>query len=132
VRAEYVKECSNLLHVNEEILYHEINKLKRKESEKKLRQNDISASSAEQKPHPVSPQEMLNAENQKFEEEERNILQVLIKYGSRLCTIRRRNRNPITVEDFIIEDLEQDSWNLFIPVRSNASGIQKSLLSKRY
>jgi len=117
VRAEYVKECSNLLHVNEEILYHEINKLKRKESEKKLRQNDISASSAEQKPHPVSPQEMLNAENQKFEEEERNILQVLIKYGkSALYYSDEENRNPITVEDFIIEDLEQDQLEFIHPL----------------
>ncbi len=117
VRAEYVKECSNLLQVNEEILYHEINRLKRKESEKKLGQSNVSASTAEPKPQPVSPQEMLNAENQRFEQEERNILQVLIKYGkSALYYSDEENRSPITVEDFIIEDLEQDQLEFVHPL----------------
>jgi DNA primase len=109
VRGEYVKECSTLLNVEEQMLYYEINKLKNNELEKNAtrRQNDNS--------HVPHFEEMDSfVENaakvgSKFEEQERNILQVLIKHGEAVFFYSdEEKQHPVTVGDYILEELECD------------------------
>lgn len=107
VRAEYVKECSNLLSVEEQMLYHEINKLIKKQREKNIKSTSLISSDSTTKIS--SSQPPIDVNEQKFDEEERNILQVLIKYGKWVLYYEDiENTLPVTVEDYILKELEQD------------------------
>jgi DNA primase len=108
IRGEYVKECSALLNVDEAMLYHQINTLKNTEQEKNAnrRQNDGP---------PIPHFEDMDdgggsmATPSKFENEERTILQVLVKYGDKLFFYAdAENQHPVTVGDYIMEELERD------------------------
>jgi len=107
VRAEYVKECSNLLSVEEQMLYHEINKLIKKQREKNIKSTSLISGDSTTKIS--SSQPPIDVNEQKFDEEERNILQVLIKYGKWVLYYEDiENTLPVTVEDYILKELEQD------------------------
>jgi len=109
IRGEYIKDCSTLLNVDEQMLYYEINKLKNNEQEKiatrrQTEQNDKTRTE--------------NADNtitritssSKFEEQERNILQVLVKFGENVLYNTEEDKpQPVTVGDYIIYELEQDN-----------------------
>ena len=108
IRGEYVKECSTLLNVDEAMLYHQINTLKNTEQEKNAnrRQNDVP---------PIPHFEDMDdgggqmASPSRFENEERTILQVLVKYGDKLFFYADpENQHPVTVGDYILEELERD------------------------
>ncbi|MDD3078711.1 MAG: DNA primase [Paludibacter sp.] len=106
IRAEYVKECSTLLNVDEAMLYHEINKLKSTEKEKAAARtpNDSSAT--------ITPSVAPNApqSSNKFEAEERNILQLLIRYGQAVMFYNDEAKTqPVTVATYIFEELEHDN-----------------------
>ena len=81
VRTEYLKECSRLLEVREDVLYNEIRKLKLKKNEAQTARDlnplpDQRPVQVEQTIQTVAP-----AENP-FELEEKEILRVLLKCGS--------------------------------------------------
>ena len=109
IRGEYVKECSTLLNVEEQMLYYEINKLKNTENEKiaTRRQNDSGNFPPIEEPedHTV-PKYTVS----KYEEQERSILQVLIKYGDAvLYYADEEKKQPVMVGAYILEELEQDN-----------------------
>jgi DNA primase len=109
VRGEYVKECSTLLNVDEAMLYYEINKLKNNEQEK-------NAARRQNEPTHVPPaHEDANnfvakaTSDSKYEEQERNILQVLIKHGDSVFYYADEEKtHPVTVGEYVLEELEQD------------------------
>lgn len=119
IRSEYVKECSTLLDVNEQMLYHEIAKIKNKQLESKLTPKTETETAANQQPKPEQS-EKPGQTAQKFENEERNIIRVLIKYGSYLQFISTdengENSTPVTVSDYILHELETDNLSLQNPV----------------
>ena len=108
IRGEYVKECSTLLNVEEQMLYYEINKLKNAEKERNItrRSNEI--------PEGPSPDEFYQDEIapviSKFEEQEKNILQVLVKHGEAIFYYADDEKQiPVTIGDFIIDELDKDN-----------------------
>ena len=108
IRSEYVKECSTLLNVEEQMLYYEINKLKNSEQEKNAtrRQNEIP----EQSDSPESDAIARISSSSKFEDQERNILQILVKYGESIFYYSDEEKQlPVTVGDYILEELEKDN-----------------------
>ena len=119
IRSEYVKECSSLLHVEESILYHEINKLKQNEREKNIirertQQDRASAIKEDQTSSPT----LIAASA--FEQEERNLLEALIRYGENVLYYSDaetgKNEIPVHVGDFILEELERDNLEFSHPV----------------
>jgi len=108
IRGEYVKECSTLLNVEEQMLYYEINKLKNTEQEKVAtrRQNESSNFPPIEEPEDrTAPKYTVS----KYEEQERSILQVLIKYGDAvLYYADEEKKQPVMVGAYILEELEQD------------------------
>jgi DNA primase len=108
IRGEYVKECSTLLNVEEQMLYYEINKLKNTENEKiaTRRQNDSGNFPPIEEPEDhTAPKYTVS----KYEEQERSILQVLIKYGDAvLYYADEEKKQPVMVGAYILEELEQD------------------------
>lgn len=120
IRSEYVKDCSSLLRVEESMLYHEINKIKRKERER----NDIREKTAQgqQTPFATEPQtsETFNLDKTPLEAEEKNILEALIRYGKHVLYYAdaeaERNEQPVLVAEYILEELEHDELNFANPL----------------
>ena len=109
IRGEYVKECSTLLNVDEQMLYYEINKLKNTENEKNAtrRQNDSNHFPPIEEPEDRTTRATSGS---KFEEQERSILQVLITYGDAVLYYGdEEKKQPVTVGTYILEELEQDN-----------------------
>jgi DNA primase len=76
-RTIYIKECSRLMDVQEEVLYTEIRKIQNKQSEDQTRK-DIQALQV-QAAKPVAPATEKKVSNP-FETEERELLRILLKY----------------------------------------------------
>ena len=119
IRSEYVKECSALLNVNEQVLYHEISKIKNKQQEAKFSQKPIAEPADNRKANTTADHHDI-LPGQKFENEERNLIRVLIKYGSHLQFISTdengENSTPVTVSDYIFNELETDNLSFQNPV----------------
>ncbi len=76
-RTIYIKECSRLMDVQEEVLYTEIRKIQNKQSEDQTRKDIQNLQIQAAKPvTPVSEKKVSNP----FETEEREILRILLKY----------------------------------------------------
>ncbi|MFA5045652.1 MAG: DNA primase [Paludibacter sp.] len=118
IRSEYVKECSTLLNVDEQMLYHQINKLKNTEQEKSATRRQTE-SAAQVKIDETAAANTLANTGTKFETEERNILQVLIKYGDKFFFYADHEKeHPVTVGQYILEELENDHLQLGNPLHA--------------
>ena len=117
IRAEYVRECSNLLNVGEQTLYYEINKIKGREREKRFAEQHRQGTSA---PAPVPPETPLPTLQEvaagRFEQEERNLLQVMIKYGHLPLFKDEEAQRDKTVAEYIVEELDCDGLVLENPL----------------
>lgn len=107
-RSVYIKACSKLLDVNEELLYSEVQKQKRKQNDE-LVKNDIRIETRRATPQPqiqkaVNPSELI--------EEELVFLRFLLKFGKTpLFEIEGENPNEtetITAGEFMVGEIEKD------------------------
>jgi DNA primase len=114
IRSEYVKECSTLLSVDEQMLYHQINQLKHTEQEKNATR--YPPQNLFLPPEHTEPSESAR-DGSKFDSEERNILQVLVRFGE-LVFYHDENQQPVSVGEFIIEELERDAIVFASPVHA--------------
>lgn len=150
VRSVYIKECSQLLRVEEKLLIAEVGKLKEKLAERNENRPLSSSASGETTPPPFEemsandytsfiPNEV--SENTEFYSIERLIINILIKYGNQvMCNLRGENGEdiPVTVTQYIIHDLEQDELAFHNPLHRKILSeaeehIQdKNFVSERY
>ncbi|MFZ4725978.1 MAG: DNA primase [Paludibacter sp.] len=116
IRGEYVKECSTLLNVDEQMLYHQINILKNTEQEKNLTRRQTEDSNA--LPPPETDNYISNSTIvSKFDELERNILQIMVKYGDAILYYAdAENPTPLTVGLYILDELEKDNLQFHNPL----------------
>ncbi len=118
VRSEYLKECSRLLDVRESVLYNEIRKLKVKSEDEMIKQQERDlvrdASVKKQPPMPLSMPEVNPCEN-----EERELLKLLIKYGShKIYEVENPatgEPDPVFVAGYILAELEADQMESVNP-----------------
>ena len=109
-RSVYIKECSNMLEVSEDILYSEVRKIKYKlsgeEIEKERRELIRKAAAPKQAP-------IVDTTKNLCETEEKALLRVLIRYFNfDLFSIENPDTNEIEVikvGDFIISEIENDN-----------------------
>ncbi len=111
-RSMYIKECSTLMDVGEDILYTEIRKIMMKESEDH-RRKEYRAKAVQQQ-QPATPQPVNTVKNL-CEIEEREILRVLLKYFH-TEVFEEEGENPdetisISVGRFVLEEIENDGLN---------------------
>lgn len=114
IRAEYVKECSSILQVEEAMLYHEINKQKSAARDKKPAQDAVEKPVQEMAPVGTSlNQDLLKG---RFAEEEKNILRVLLRYGKKAMVSpdeKKREEMPhMSVAEFIFEEINRDGISM--------------------
>jgi DNA primase len=118
-RSVYVKECSRILDVQEEILFNELNKIRSKKFNEK-RNAVKEESSAPPAADGTSAEEFLVPEEKKAtgldtEYQEKDIIRLLINYGNRNVTIDSEDEEgktvqiPISAAYLIIHELQHDN-----------------------
>ncbi|MGQ1787948.1 DNA primase [Saccharicrinis sp. GN24d3] len=110
VRGEYVKECSALMNVTEQVLYNEIGKLTRKNREEKYKSNNRSIQVPAAAPIATIGNPAFASQNP-FEEEEKELVRFIIKYGNANMMEAEEGQEEeeeITVGDYILAQLKED------------------------
>ena len=111
-RTEYVKDCSNLMKVEEKVLFMEIGKLRRKKTEKETTgNNSYYGRNNERTPSSGNVVEKAAViSSNPFETEEREVLRFLMKYGDLdLGEFDfEEGTRSVTVGEYIISELRQD------------------------
>jgi DNA primase len=121
VRSVYVKECSNLLNVSEDVLYSELGKIHQKNKEQAANRRPADESPASvQVVAPASSviTDSFTTQNP-FELEEREVLRFLIKYGNYPLVQKEGSDDPdefISVGQFIVKELKIDDLQSVNPV----------------
>lgn len=116
VQSVYVKECSQLLGVEEAFLYDGIRKLKLKEQSRNVsRRPTPSAPQPETQAHGLPP-----LTDNPLENEEREVLRYLIKYGSETLgpVTSGEEVRDMTVGEFIIHEIRQDELSSLNPIHN--------------
>lgn len=132
IRSVYMKECSQLLRVEEKLLVAEVAKLKEKQTEKENKPTSYNQSptpSNNNMPAPPPeegitppyesfiPQE--GKEGQEFYKFERLIIKTIIRYGEKIMcetTDEEGKEVPVSVIAYIINDLKQDDLTFHNPL----------------
>ncbi len=110
VRSEYVKECSNLMKVDEPVLYLEIGRIRRKKLEKEQgRTLSNTSSPAGGNLTGLTPAASITSGNP-FENEEREVLRFLLKYGDYPLGEHEveGEQRLVSVGEYILIELRQD------------------------
>ncbi len=111
IRGEYIKECSILLKTDEAMLYHEINKLKASAREKSATpQTNVQSQT-------VTPETSTAINKVLFDSEEKNLLQLLIKFGHLLKFYIDDNKEKrISVAEYVFTELDMDDLSFHNPL----------------
>ena len=111
-RSVYLKECSTMLHSDEKLLYFEMNKIRRKNTEQKFRNSNYRE---EIPAPPVKQQEFQQESDHQTDAQEREIIRLLLFYGqNELFSVEGENEEEklISVGEFIISELSNDELTL--------------------
>ena len=116
IRSIYIKECANIMEIEESILQLEVNKIRRK--------GNFKSKEAEPSPNNISPSatetvEFIETtveekENFSFDAEEKELLRVMLTYGNILLKIEaeddalEKHEIDITLAEFILFELWRD------------------------
>lgn len=120
-RSVYVKECANIMEIEESILQVEVNKLRRKSDGKKKNEDEPQ--------EPVQTTELVIPANEKKEFEtilfeEEALLKIMMNYGNILVTDERFNEVDekytfeLTLIELIIFELNRDNIIFIDPIHS--------------
>ena len=125
-RTEYVKDCSSLMKVEEQVLYMEIGKLRKKRQEDASKRpaysnNPSSFGTANSSGRQASDQMVARAASSSgnpFETEEREVLRFLLKYGdASLGEFEFEDgKREVSVGEYIVMELRQDELESVSPV----------------
>jgi len=142
VRSVYIRECSQLLRVEEKLLQIEMGKLIEKQNEKTSKSvyNDVPPP---YNPEDVVPEEVYQSfipaegkEGSEFYKYERLIMRTLIRYGEKIMcnlTTEEGEQVPITVIEYITKDLKQDELSFHNPIhRKILSEARKHLKEENF
>jgi len=133
-RTIYIKECSRLMDVQEEVLYTEIRKIQNKQSEDHTRKELQDLQVQSQKPvAQVVEKKVANP----FETEEREIIRVLLKYFHqevfKIEDEETHQVNTYTVGVYVISELQNDGLVSVNPkVRSILETMEENLDNKEF
>ncbi len=131
IRDVYIKECSQLLHVEEKLLSQEIRRIKEKQQEKGNKPvsgnrvtNALTPLTAAQSMEEIISESFIpeeGKESKKFYRNELLIVRMLIRYGERSMFITSQNKpeeksEGVKVAEFIHSDLRNDDITFFNPI----------------
>ncbi len=115
IRAEYIKECSNLMGTREQIIYNEIGKITQKNREDRFKR--LANQPVEEVPPTLANTSNFASQNP-FEIEEKEIVRFLIKYGHLPLFNNEETENDdnTTVGQFILDQLKEDELESVNPL----------------
>lgn len=107
-RSVYIKDCSNLLGVDEEVLYNEVRKQKQKQTDEFHKRE-----TREQRSRPVAPKvEVAPAVSPSgFTTEELEFLRFMLKHANATIYLKEKDKDEkiaVSVKDFMVAELEED------------------------
>ncbi len=111
-RSVYIKECSSLLGVGEEVLYTEVRKQKRQQNDDVRKKTEIAQRRAATKQaQPKTILEVQPGKTKKLVIEERELLRYLLKFATTpIFEIEEEHKKPrvVLTGEFIIDEIEKD------------------------
>lgn len=129
MRDVYTQECSRLLNIEQKLLVTEVAKLRERQKEKEYKTVETVRPAEEQQGAALPPEatpatyESLipqeGKEGQEFYKFERLILKMIVRYGDKIvCNITDESGTevPVTVTEFIANDLEEDNLSFHNPL----------------
>lgn len=133
VRDVYIKECGQLLRIEDKLLVSEVAKRRELQAEKgnkPIASNNAPTPQPGEMPPPFPPEEMEadtyqsfipqeGKEGQEFYKYERLIIQMIVRYGEKvMCdlTDEEGNEVPVTVVEYVINDLKEDELAFHNPL----------------
>ncbi len=119
-RNEYITECSHILQVDEQTLVFQVKATRDKKIAKKnfqpeqhaVEQQNVSENTNQEVKDDL--QKLLDADLNPFAEQEKNLVRLLLHYGTHLIDIAHINENnetissEVSVAEFMLHELEQD------------------------
>ncbi|HJZ41954.1 MAG TPA: DNA primase [Bacteroidales bacterium] len=114
VRSVYIRECSRLLDVDEKVLYAETARLRRSNTDQKIKHQ--TGRDYFQPPVQVSPVKFELLPDQYIAEKE--VIRLLLLHGNKPLSLREDEKGtpPMTVTDYILHEIEQDELEFHHPV----------------
>lgn len=133
VRDVYIKECGQLLRIEDKLLVSEVAKRRELQAEKgnkPIASNNAPTPQPGEMPPPFPPEEMEadtyqsfipqeGKEGQEFYKYERLIIQMIVRYGEKvMCNLMDEEGNevPVTVVEYVINDLKEDELAFHNPL----------------
>ena len=133
VRDVYIKECGQLLRIEDKLLVSEVAKRRELQAEKgnkPIASNNAPTPHPGEMPPPFPPEEMEadtyqsfipqeGKEGQEFYKYERLIIQMIVRYGEKvMCNLTDEEGNevPVTVVEYVINDLKEDELAFHNPL----------------
>ena len=124
IRSIYIKECSNIMEIEESILQLEVNKIRRKVSPKQKKEDSaLDENSQTEILNQTNFQETNENTILKFDSEEKELLRIMLLHGNILVKIDTENENEvaaddleITISEFILYELWRDQISFENPI----------------
>ena len=124
IRSLYLKECANILDIEESILQLEVNKIRRKAGHKAGAEQQGGRERSEQAsvPDEALLEPPKEAEPLSFDAEERELLRIMLSHGNVIITIEAEDENQeshemeITLAEYILFELLRDGITFENPV----------------
>ncbi len=110
-RSVYIKECSRIMDMQEEVLLTELNKIRRKKFNEKSTQPLPTNQNAEgnNETEVLEGEDKREKEVSEAEHQERKVIEVLLKYGNEKVTLDQKDENGdpviVTVAELLIHEL---------------------------
>lgn len=102
-RSVYIKECSNLMNIDEKVLYTEIKKIKSTQFQKNLQQQTRTNPSQD-------PPSIEISSTKEYEMEELHILRYIVRYAEKPLSANKDQN--ISVIDYVSMELEKDNLEM--------------------
>jgi DNA primase len=120
-RTLFVRECSDLMSVPEQVLMNELNKVRRNRINREMQEQ--SGSGVIPEPDVIAlPQALVEIDLTSAENQEREIMRLLMLYGADIIHIDQLDQNndkakvPVMVADYIVHDIQRDELQFDNPV----------------
>lgn len=127
VKSVYIKECSQLMEIDEKVLVNEVNKINLAELEKEQAKQIMPTPESPMGPEPT-PDELAQAFSEpaplsrdtRFDPYEREIIRLVVRFGEnvffRYLNEETQEEQSFTVAEYIATDLQQDEIELHHPI----------------
>ncbi|MFT5750493.1 MAG: DNA primase [Ancylomarina sp.] len=110
VRSEYIKECSSILNVSEQVLYTEIDKIRGRLQEEAWKNEQRSNIELQAQEDSIANQSIIRADND-CDLEERALVRLLLNFGKEELFSTKNEQDEeevILVGTYIVDELERD------------------------